>query len=318
SSALSVQLPPDFTRAVDLEVLLPDPADLLSKDLLSLGPSGSKRRVTLLCFVRVVGGWSDRQHARDRLDSILLPVLVDEGHHHLCLRSSSAWAKKAAAFRRISLARRSSRFSRSSSFIRSRSVVVSPGRLPASRSACRTQFRSVSPEQPIFSAIDWMAAHCDAYSASCSNTIRTARSRTSGEYFFACFMTPISLRLESPANPGRFNHRIHVLVAQHFLGPRPPGFEVNHKNGIKEDNRAANLAWVSHRENMRHALRTCLNWARGERHPHAKLTEAQVLELRAAYARGGVTQKELAHRVGVSPGYMNLILRGKRWRHLAA
>src|SRR5690606_25047303 len=123
SSALSVQLPPDFTRAVDLEVLLPDPADLLSKDLLSLGPSGSKRRGTLLCFVRVVGGWSDRQHARDRLDSILLPVLVDEGHHHLCLRSSSAWAKKAAAFRRISLARRSSRFSRSSSLIRSRSVV---------------------------------------------------------------------------------------------------------------------------------------------------------------------------------------------------
>src|SRR5690606_4314391 len=78
SSALSVQLPPDFTRAVDLDVLLPDPADLLSKDLLSLGPSGSKRRGTLLCFVRVVGGWSDRQHARDRLDSILLPVLVDE------------------------------------------------------------------------------------------------------------------------------------------------------------------------------------------------------------------------------------------------
>src|SRR5690606_41782580 len=82
SSALSVQLPPDFTRAVDLEVLLPDPADLLSKDLLSRGPSGSKRRVTLLCFVRVVGGWSDRQHAADRLDSILLPVRVDEGHHH--------------------------------------------------------------------------------------------------------------------------------------------------------------------------------------------------------------------------------------------
>src|SRR5690606_12896588 len=29
-------------------------------------------------------------------------------------------------------------------------------------------------------------------------------SRTSGEYFFACLMTPISQELESPANPGRF------------------------------------------------------------------------------------------------------------------
>src|SRR5690606_2057165 len=99
---------------------------------------------------------------------------------------------------------RSSRFSRSSSLIRSRSAVVGPGRLPRSRSACRTQLRSVSPEQPIFAAIDWMAAHCDAYSRSCSNTSRTARSRTSGEYFFACLMTPISQELESPANPGRF------------------------------------------------------------------------------------------------------------------
>src|SRR5690606_13287478 len=48
-------------------------------------------------------------------------------------------------------------------------------------------------------------AHCEEYSLSCSNTIRTARSRTSGEYFFACLMTPISQRLEPPANPGRFN-----------------------------------------------------------------------------------------------------------------
>src|SRR5690606_27968722 len=83
-------------------------------------------------------------------------------------------------------------------------AVVGPGRLPRSRSACLTQLRSVSPEQPIFAAIDWMAAHCDEYSRSCSNTSRTARSRTSGEYFFACLMTPISQELEPPANPGRF------------------------------------------------------------------------------------------------------------------
>src|SRR5690606_16998031 len=31
------------------------------------------------------------------------------------------------------------------------------------------------------------------------------RSRTSGEYFFALVMTPISQRLEPPANPGRFS-----------------------------------------------------------------------------------------------------------------
>ena len=39
-----------------------------------------------------------------------------------------------------------------------------PGRCPASRSACRTHFRSVSAVQPIFPAIDPIAAHCDACS----------------------------------------------------------------------------------------------------------------------------------------------------------
>ena len=53
-----------------------------------------------------------------------LPVCVDERHHHFALRSSSAWAKKADALRRISLARFSSRFSRSNALSRSRSDVV--------------------------------------------------------------------------------------------------------------------------------------------------------------------------------------------------
>lgn len=57
--------------------------------------------------------------------------------------------------------RLSSRFSRSSSLKRSLSDVVKPGRFPASRSAGRTQFRSVFALQPIFPAIDVIAAHCD-------------------------------------------------------------------------------------------------------------------------------------------------------------
>ena len=39
---------------------------------------------------------------------------------------------------------------------------------PARRSARRTQLRSVSAEQPSFSAMARIAAHCDSYSAWCS------------------------------------------------------------------------------------------------------------------------------------------------------
>src|SRR5262245_63043648 len=41
----------------------------------------------------------------------------------------------------------------------------------------RFHFRSVSPVQPIFRAIEQIAAHCESYSAWCYCTIRTARSR---------------------------------------------------------------------------------------------------------------------------------------------
>src|SRR4051812_40500673 len=155
----------------------------------------------------VICGRGDRQHLADRLDPVDGAMLVDESDHFLNGRSSSAWAKYADALRRISFAWRSSRTSRSSALIRSCSSVVGPGRLPWSRSACRTQPRSVSGLQPIFAAIELIAAHCEAYSSACSNTIRTARSRTSGAYLGdACFvmMTPVSQEMGPPVNPVRF------------------------------------------------------------------------------------------------------------------
>src|SRR5690606_38665072 len=109
-------------------------------------------RLSLLLLLCVVGRRSDRQYIADRLDSVLLTVLVDERHHHFARRSSSACAKYADALRRISLARCSSRFSRSSSLSRSRSWLVSPGRFPSSRWRWRIQPRNVSAEQPIFCA----------------------------------------------------------------------------------------------------------------------------------------------------------------------
>lgn len=51
---------------------------------------------------------------------------------------------------------------------------------------------------------------------------------------------------------------IHVLVAERFLGPRPLGHVVNHKNGNRADNRAENLEWVTQSENVEHAYRTGL------------------------------------------------------------
>lgn len=48
---------------------------------------------------------------------------------------------------------------------------------------------------------------------------------------------------------GKRSVLLHYLVASAFIGNRPDGCQVNHKNEDKSDNRAENLEWVSAKEN---------------------------------------------------------------------
>src|SRR6056297_270485 len=146
--------------------LVPDLASTVAPAALTVDrPDPSEVHSVLLCAIRsklgiardssmaMEGRWGNLQNTGDRLDPENLAMLFDEGNHLRNGRSSSAWAKYADAFFRISLAVRSSRFSRSSCSSRARSSVVRPARSPASRAACRHQARNVSWEQPSFEAI---------------------------------------------------------------------------------------------------------------------------------------------------------------------
>lgn len=48
---------------------------------------------------------------------------------------------------------------------------------------------------------------------------------------------------------------IHRMVLEAFVGPCPPGMEVLHINGVRDDNRLANLRYGTRSENMIDALR---------------------------------------------------------------
>lgn len=49
---------------------------------------------------------------------------------------------------------------------------------------------------------------------------------------------------------GNRTRYVHQLVCETFHGRCPPGYDTRHLNGDKLDNRASNLAWATHAENM--------------------------------------------------------------------
>lgn len=57
---------------------------------------------------------------------------------------------------------------------------------------------------------------------------------------------------------------VHRLVALAFIGNKERHPVVNHKNGVKTDNRASNLEWVTQQQNVDHAITTGLMKVSGE------------------------------------------------------
>jgi hypothetical protein len=56
---------------------------------------------------------------------------------------------------------------------------------------------------------------------------------------------------------GRQWFRVHKLVALHFISDKPsPNYTINHKNGIRNDNRVENIEWMTLSENILHSYYT--------------------------------------------------------------
>lgn len=111
---------------------------------------------------------------------------------------------------------------------------------------------------------------------------------------------------------GRLRLRlVHVLVAEAFLGPCPVGCEVAHWNGERQDPRLSNLRYDTPKGNAADKKRHG-TWQKGESHVGAKLTAAQVAEIRRRAA--SEPQKHLATEFGVSRQNIYMIASGPSWR----
>lgn len=105
--------------------------------------------------------------------------------------------------------------------------------------------------------------------------------------------------------------RVHRLVAMAFVAGYSPQLEVNHKNGEKQDNAAANLEWLTKLENLEHAVATGRKRSVGA--CPRKLTTQQASAIRLLMRRG-VSQPFLARWFGVTQAAISCIRRNITYR----
>lgn len=116
-----------------------------------------------------------------------------------------------------------------------------------------------------------------------------------------------------------YEFRVHGLVASHFVSNTHGLGTVNHKNGIKTDNRAENLEWMDRHEQMKHAYKLGLKKPmQGTKSPHSKLTEEDVRYIRRVcvkYSQEFGTSA-LARKFGVDDTIIGKIVNGVSYRNV--
>lgn len=110
--------------------------------------------------------------------------------------------------------------------------------------------------------------------------------------------------------------RVARLVAEAFVKNTSIKPQVNHKNGVRSDDRSENLEWVTCSENINHSFDSLGRiGARGELKPGHKLTSKDVFKIRKMIT-DGIGDTKISRMFGVNRNTIRLIRIGKNWKYL--
>ena len=118
--------------------------------------------------------------------------------------------------------------------------------------------------------------------------------------------------------------RVHALVAEAFIGDRPKGYVINHKDGNKKNNYYKNLEYVTYSENNIHALRIGLrkpahNKGRiGDLSPKHSINEKQAREILYQRYKTGYGERKLSKIMNLPMGAISGVISESRprWKHI--
>lgn len=109
---------------------------------------------------------------------------------------------------------------------------------------------------------------------------------------------------------------LHRVVYTAFLGEIPDGLQINHIDGNKANNHLSNLEVCTPSENTKHAYDNKLAKGKdGQTNSQAKVTEDDVIML-YSLIKCGLTNDDIAEKLGLHPRYISLVRHGRRWKKL--
>ena len=109
---------------------------------------------------------------------------------------------------------------------------------------------------------------------------------------------------------------VHRLVAEAFIPNLKNKPEINHKNGIKTDNRVENLMWVTAKENTIHAHSNGLvPVLLGEQRHNSKLKNFMVMRIKLMLELG-TKPKDIGRIFNVTAQAIDHIKCGRSWTHI--